>query len=225
METVTAFQMQEIDRQAHERFGIPELILMEHAGTAMARVAHRWFTRLQGKQGPLLLLAGGGANGGDGFVVARHLDNWGVPIHVVLVADPARISGAAQINLNILQRLKIPLTVVRSLAMWNAWTGKRHPARLAVDALLGTGVMGQVREPILSVIRWLNRQRFPVLSMDIPSGLSADTGFPCPEAVKATVTVTCGLRKQGLREGKGPSLVGRVIVADISLPRILRQTP
>ena len=87
--------------------------------------------------------------------------------------------------------------------------------------MLGTGVEGRVREPVLSAIRWVNRQRCPVVAMDIPSGLSADTGLPCGAAVRARETVTCGLPKRGLGVGQGKKFCGRVTVADISLPRAL----
>jgi NAD(P)H-hydrate epimerase len=87
--------------------------------------------------------------------------------------------------------------------------------------MLGTGVEGRVREPVASAIRWTNRQRCPVVAMDIPSGLSSDTGLPCGAAVRATETVTCGLPNIGLTQGRGKRFSGRVRVADISVPRVL----
>ena len=214
--------MRRIDRTAQERFGIPELVLMEHAGTEVARVALRWLKRFKDRRGKVLVLSGGGANGGDGFVAARHLDNQGVPVQLILIADPRKIAGAAQINLQILRRLKLPVTVIRSRPVWNRWAAGRHTVSLGIDALLGTGFQGQVREPIVSAIQWLNRQRWPILSVDIPSGLSADTGRPNPVAVLAKATVTCGWPKVGLYRAHGPRYSGKVLVADISLPRRLR---
>ena len=222
MKTVTADQMRQIDRRAREEFCIPELILMEHAGTAVAQEARR-FLRARGDRsgGIALVLAGSGANGGDGFVAARHLDNWKIPVEVVLAARPAKIQGAAKTNLRILQRLAVPIRVVDSFSRWTRWLRRRRRIGLAIDALLGTGVSGQVREPLSSMIEWLNSLKCPVIAVDLPSGLCADTGLPCGDAVKATATVTCGLPKKGLFKGKGPRLTGRLTVADISLPRAL----
>ncbi len=210
--------MREIDRRARERFGIPEGVLMEHAGTAAARAAHRLCGLRKRKA---VVLSGAGANGGDGFVAARHLSNWGMSVRVVLLAEEAKVRGAAQVNLEILRRLRVPVSAAPSTASWRRSTGKIRNAGVILDAMLGTGVEGSVREPIASAIRWVNRQNCPVVAMDIPSGLSADTGRPCGDAVQATVTVTCGLPKIGLAKGQGRKLSGRVTVADISLPRVL----
>ena len=220
MRAVSAGQMREIDRRAREEFGIPELLLMEHAGAAAARAAARLCGRKK-KPGDILVLAGSGANGGDGFVAARHLDNWGFPVSVALLAKEAKVRGASRVNLEILRRLEIPIFEISSAAWWRRWSRGRNRFRLIVDSMLGTGVEGRVREPVHSAIRWVNRQSSPVLAVDLPSGLSADTGLPCGTAVRATETVTCGLPKIGLRKGRGRSLSGRVTLADISLPRAL----
>ena len=214
--------MREMDRRARTTFGIPELILMEHAGTAVAKEAQRLLTHRLPRQGPVLVLCGAGANGGDGFVAARHLDNWGVPLQVVLVGERQKLTGATRTNFMILKRLGLAVMEIRSRTAWHRWSLKHRPMALAIDALLGTGVAGQVREPIRSVIRWLNQQRCKVVSVDLPSGLSADTGVPCGVSVRATVTVACGLPQAGLSRAQGRSLSGRVTVADISLPRVAR---
>ena len=220
MRAVSAAQMREIDRRALEEFRIPEGVLMEHAGAAAARAARRLYN--PGKRGAeAVVLAGGGANGGDGFVAARHLANWGIPVCVVLLADAEKIRGAAQVNWEILRRLRLPLWEAASVASWRRWVRRGIRPGVAVDAMLGTGTSGAVREPVASAIRWVNRQRCPVIAVDIPSGLSADTGRPCGAAVKASVTVTFGLPKIGLSRGQGRRLSGRVQVADISLPKAL----
>ena len=176
-------------------------------------------------QGPVLVLAGSGANGGDGLVAARHLDNWGAKVSVLLLADRDRIGGAARTNLRVVERLGIPLWEIASPAEWRRWRSisRWRGFRLIVDALLGIGVSGQVREPIRSAIRWMNRQPCPVLSVDLPSGLSADTGRPCGAAVRAIATVTCGFPKRGLLRAGARTWTGPLLVADISLPRTLRR--
>ncbi len=221
MRAVSAVQMRQIDRRAQKEFGIPELVLMEHAGKAAAAAARRLRARAGKSVGEVVVLAGGGANGGDGFVAARHLDNRGVPVSVVLLSDPDKMHGAARVNLEILKRLRVPIRKAASPASWRSWSRGGRRVGVIVDAMLGTGVTGRVREPIAAAIRWVNRQRCPVVAMDIPSGLSADTGLPCGEAVRATETVTCGLPKVGLAKGRGKKLCGQVTVADISLPKVL----
>ena len=227
MKLVSASQMRQIDRQARVEFRVPEIVLMEHAGAAVARVARRWFqkgganSKGSHTRGFTFVLAGPGANGGDGFVAARHLDNWGIPVEVLLVAHPTRIQGVSRRNLEILERLKVPIRPVCDLPQWIRWVQRKRPVRLVIDALLGTGVSGSVREPMDSIIQWLNGQRYPVIAVDLPSGLCADTGEPCGVAVKASVTVTLGLPKKGLYRGQGPRLRGRLRVVDISLPKVL----
>jgi len=213
--------MRQIDRRAQKEFGIPELVLMEHAGKAAAAAARRLRARAGKSVGEVVVLAGGGANGGDGFVAARHLDNRGIPVSVVLLSDPDKMHGAARVNLEILKRLRVPIRKAASRASWRSWSRGNRRVGVILDAMLGTGVTGRVREPIAAAIRWVNRQRCPVISVDVPSGLCSDTGRPCGSAVRATATITCGLPKIGLLRGQGRRLSGHVAVADISLPRVL----
>lgn len=221
MRAVTAAQMRRLDRRAQEEFGIPELLLMEHAGLAAARSARRHWKKKR-RASEVLVLSGGGANGGDGFVAARHLDNWGIPVRVVLLARSDRMAGAAGQNLQILLKLKLPLVEAASPSLWESWSRSAGRFSVIIDALLGTGASGEVREPIRSAILWINRRRCPVIAVDLPSGLSADTGIPCGVAVRATETVTCGLPKVGMTRTEGRRFSGRVHLADIGLPRSLR---
>ena len=219
MSLVTAEQMRRLDRQARRDFKIPELILMEHAGTKVAQVVKRLPSSSRG----VVVLAGGGSNGGDGLVAARHLDNWGIPVEVALFKPATRITGAAKTNLEIVQRLKIPVALTHSAGLWRRWSRRKHFSGVVIDALLGTGLFGPVREPFASAIDWTRHQSAPVVSVDLPSGLDADTGGIWGQAVRAKVTVTCGAEKVGLRRKMGKKMSGRIIVADISLPRKLRR--
>ena len=196
---------------------------MEHAGSAVAQRAGALFARQRNRSGLVLILAGAGSNGGDGFVAARHLDNAGFPLRVALLANPSRLAGSAQLNFEILKRLKVPVAILSTLARWHRWAAKVSTPRIAIDALLGIGISGSVREPIASAIHWLNRQKCPVLSVDIPSGLSADSGRPSPVAVRATETLTCGILKRGLISREGRPWCGRLRVIDIGLPRKLKR--
>ena len=222
MREVTAFQMREIDRRAREEFGIPERILMEHAGTAVAREVKKMAGLESRRRGQVIILSGGGSNGGDGFVAARHLHNWGYPVEVVLLADRKRVRGASSDNLEILQRLGVVIHQAGTLRGWSAWAKRSPRVSVFVDSLLGTGASGPVREPIRSAILWINRRQAPVVSVDLPSGFSADDGKPEDVAVRADRTVTCGLLKVGFRKPEAHRWCGKVQVADISLPIALR---
>jgi NAD(P)H-hydrate epimerase len=209
--------MRRLDRLAQERFGIPELILMEHAGTAAAREAKR----LLRSRGSVLVLSGGGANGGDGFVAARHLANAGFKVRVAVLSSPRKIRGAARTNLEMVRRLGLPCEFFPDEKTWDRRPGKGRGFDLIIDALLGTGLKENVREPFDSAIRWMNQSGIAILSVDLPSGMSADTGRPLPVAARAKVTVTCGLPKAGLLAPKALACRGRLVVADIGLPRAL----
>lgn len=213
--TVTVAQMRWLDRRAQRGFGIPALILMEHAGLAVAREARRRLRR-----GPVVVLCSRGNNGGDGFVAARWLDNWGVAVHVVVVGGAPDPEGPAGINWQIVRRLKISVTRCGSARAVRRLSPRLRRAGVIVDALLGTGLRGPAYEPVASAIRAINDSRRPVVAVDVPSGLDADSGQTHGEvAVRATVTVTCGMVTRGLITRHGRTYAGRIVVADISLPR------
>ena len=211
--------MRRLDQLAQVRYGIPALILMEHAGLAVARAAAR--ARRGG--GPIVVLCSRGNNGGDGLVAARWLDNWGISVIVMMVGGVPRSRGPAQINWQIVRRLRLPVIHCRAARATLRHQAMVRRAAVVVDALLGTGARGLVREPIASAIEVINRAKRPVIAVDIPSGLDADTGTVCGVAVRATRTVTCGMLKQGLRRGQGREHAGTVTIADISLPRRIRR--
>jgi NAD(P)H-hydrate epimerase len=170
--------------------------------------------------GPVLIFAGRGNNGGDGFVMARHLVNRGVSVEVLYLGDLATVTPDSDAGINLFIILKMGV-LVRELPKGDlaAWLdGFLAGFPVIVDALLGTGARGEIREPFLAAVRALNRTHAKVLAVDIPSGLDCDTGLPLGVAVKALVTVTFGLPKVGFFKGQGPDLCGRIVTADISLP-------
>ena len=130
---VTAAEMRELDRRATDEFGVPSLLLMENAGAAIARAARKMLAA-----GRVLVVAGRGNNGGDGFVAARHLDAAGYDVRVLLAAPEERVQGDARANLEMCRRAGIAVTVVASAP-------ERPEADLIVDALLGTGLKGAVK--------------------------------------------------------------------------------
>ncbi|GIW70549.1 MAG: NAD(P)H-hydrate epimerase [Planctomycetota bacterium] len=216
----TRRELQELDRRATEEFGIPSLLLMENAGRGAAEVAA---SMVPPRPGGVLVFCGRGNNGGDGFVLARHLHNRGYEVRCYYAGALAQMEPGtdAALNCTICRRMGIPVLEHdrppdrEAMARAIAWTS------LIVDALLGTGLRGPVREPYATLISLLNHRRAPILAIDIPSGLDADTGEILGKAVRATRTVTFAAPKVGFSRGQGPELTGPVTVLDISIPRQL----
>jgi NAD(P)H-hydrate epimerase len=172
----------------------------------------------------VVVLCGRGNNGGDGFVVARHLYNKGAWPQVFLaskIEDVLVRSDAAGMNLEMALNIGVPVKEVLDPEAAQQVPPALSTADLVVDALLGTGLSGKVREPVLTLIRMVNECRRPVLAIDIPSGLCSDTGSVLGAAVKAAKTVTFSLPKKGFFIGEGPAQCGEVVTVDISIPRQL----
>jgi NAD(P)H-hydrate epimerase len=215
MQVLTAAQMRQLDQQAIEEIGIPGIVLMENAGRATYEILRREFPDLEG---PVVVLAGRGNNGGDGFVVARYLANAGLRVFVLLLAERDQVHGDARTNLEILEQLAVPIYDLTSEEELREQVPLLQSAELLVDALLGTGLASEVRGLYRAAISLMNQMAAPVLAIDIPSGLSADTGQPQGVAVQAEVTVTYGWPKLGQILPPGRDLVGRLWQVDISIP-------
>jgi hydroxyethylthiazole kinase-like uncharacterized protein yjeF len=215
MKLVSAAKMRELDRRTIEDLGVPSLVLMENAGRSTYQILRREFPELSG---PVVVLAGRGNNGGDGFVVARYLANAGIPVTVFLLAARDQVQGDALANLKILEGLNVEVEEVLGEEQLNIVVHRMSRADLVVDALLGTGLNSPVRGLLAQLITKVNQVRQPVLAVDIPSGLSADTGEPLGVAVDADVTVTYGFVKIGQILPPGRDLVGRLWQVDISIP-------
>jgi NAD(P)H-hydrate epimerase len=215
--SVTAAGMRELDRKSIEDFVIPGVVLMENAGRKVAEEVQRFGLASAAK---VAVLAGRGNNGGDGFVAARWLYNLKFDVKVYAFAQRDEIKGDARTNLDILLKMGIPFeeNVEPDLP---ALEIELQEASLIIDALLGIGIKGEVREPIRSVINLVNNLGRPILAVDVPSGLDADTGEVLGAAIKATKTVTMGLAKKGFFLASGPEYTGEVIIADIGMPREL----
>ncbi|MBI3910239.1 MAG: NAD(P)H-hydrate dehydratase [Armatimonadetes bacterium] len=209
MKACTAAEMRDIDRRATAEYGIPSLMLMENAGRAVAEVVRE---RLPRRDARVAVVCGRGNNGGDGFVAARHLWNEGRPVTVWLTVEAERVQGDALVNLEIVRRLGMPLQICPHAAP------AQLEADLVVDALYGTGLKGEIRGVGAEFITAIEKAGAPVVAVDIPSGLDADTGTWANACVRAEVTVTFGLPKVGLLVWPGRGRVGDLRVADISLP-------
>ena len=218
MRLVKAAEMREMDLEATRRYGIPGLILMENAGLAVVDVIINDFFRGKPQGKKVVIIAGPGNNGGDGFVVGRHLFNKGVLVQFLITTDPQYYRGDAAVNLKIINDMGLPCQVLQPDNI-DSFKAVIKETDLVVDALFGTGFKGIPREPLSSLIRTVNAIGNPVLAVDIPSGIEADTGSVAGECIKAVTTVTMGMPKIGLYLDPGAQYTGEVVVGDISFHR------
>ena len=211
------------DRKA-QALGTPGDRLMEHAGTAVAAAARALLAFNAREDRAVLVLSGPGNNGGDGFVAARRLAQWGTPVVAVLVSADARpgTKDAAR-NWDRLEGLdgvtRIHAPVARDVAVLGQGIAK---AGIVVDALLGTGVRGLLREPVRSAVELIRSARLagvPVLAVDTPTAVDLTSGDPSDPVVRADLTITFHRPKTGLRTRMGRALAGRVLVAPIGIPQ------
>ncbi len=240
-------EVRELDVRAVEDLGLPTLILMENAG----RGAAYWLAELATAVSPaenclvarpgtddwtsqpkhdrgatrILILCGSGNNGGDGAVVARHLDAWEFPVHVRWFAQRESLRGDAAIQATILQRSGVSQSFITATGddygatELDSLNNEIMECDWLVDGLLGTGLSRPVGEPLQSVINMMNRSGKPIFALDLPSGLDADSGKPLGVAVRATVTATFVAPKPGF--AYATDYTGNVAVIDIGLPRCL----
>lgn len=217
MKVVTAAEMRQIDQDTIEGIGIPGIVLMETAGSAIVRTIEQHYPTCQ----RIGIFAGKGNNGGDGIVIARQLAHAGRDVHLFLVSPQESFTGEAQTNLQIANNLGLRIEEILTEAGFYG-TGTVPTTlvscELLVDAIFGTGLRGTVRAPIATIINAINRLPTPILSVDLPSGLDADTGHPLGTCIQADRTVTIGLPKRGLLMHPGAELTGKLEVADIGFP-------
>jgi NAD(P)H-hydrate epimerase len=228
----TKAQCREVDRLAMDEFSMPSLLLMENAARGVSSII---LEGLQGANSPtVLLVCGPGNNGGDGLAIARHLHNRGVSVGVVLAADAARYSGDALVNMNICRAMGLPLVQAHAdpAKAMEQMLGLLGDPQVIVDCLLGTGATAAAHGPIGALVELVNQQRTKgtsVISVDLPSGLDADTGAPCVDAatgapgpcVNADLTVALAGIKAGFMNASAQAYVGELVVVDIGAPEML----
>lgn len=195
--TLTSRQVAEVDALAQERFGIPVDWLMEAAGWQVARFC----------LGRTAVICGVGNNGGDGLAAARHLHRWG-RLGSVSCIDAGRLKGAAARERDALEKVGVEILDEPRL----------DDAAVIVDALFGTGLSRAPEGRFAAWVEAINDLRLPVIAVDVPSGLDADTGVAYAPSVRADTTVTLGLAKPGLLMADGPLHAGEVWLADIGVP-------
>ena len=215
MKKVFAEDIRRIDEAALRDYSIPGLLLMENAGRSVSDAISKQYPPCK-----VLIFSGKGNNGGDGLVVARYLADRGYSVQVALLEDPSRLQADPLLNYSNVIKMNIPCVLV-SAASEEKLFGLCQESELVVDAIFGIGIRRPVCGVFEKAIRAINRSQKPVVSVDIPSGLDADTGQVHGIAVKATQTVTLALPKRGLFEGEGPRYAGEIEVADIGIPHEL----
>jgi len=217
-EAVTAAEIREMDRVAIEEFGLPGIVLMENAGAGAAALL---LDLLPPARRRAAVLAGRGNNGGDAFVVARHLLNRGIAVDCFFTGDLDGVDprSDAGVNLRVLLRMGLPIREIRGPEEVSSAGPSIAAAGAVVDGLLGTGAQGEVREPAASLIDIANRAGPPILALDLPSGLEADTGRILGRCIRASRTATFALPKKGFFLDRGPAMCGEIRVVDIGMPR------
>jgi NAD(P)H-hydrate epimerase len=205
---LTADEMRQVDRVMIEDLGIELVQMMENAGLHLAELARSCFSQL--RDVPVTVLAGGGNNGGGGLVCARHLANWGASVSVVLDRPPNEIAGIPAHQMRILRRMGVSFLEEPPVS-----TG------LIIDALIGYGLSDDPKGRSAEFIERANGTDVPTFSLDTPSGLDTTTGRPADPCIQALATLTLALPKRGLLTAEARPVVGRLFLADISVPAVV----
>lgn len=208
-----------LDSLAIDTCRIPGIVLMENAGRKAAEVIQSLIKDNGWRK--IALVCGKGNNGGDGFVVARHLFNWGVDIRVFALSDEQGLTDDSRTNLRICNAMKAPVDRVLNLTILEE---NLKTYDMVVDAVLGTGVEGKIRGTSEGAVRAIQNASKPVVSLDIPSGLDANTGRVLGICVRADYTLTFAAPKQGFLKETGPETCGEIHLIDIGIPRMLYST-
>ncbi|HBU06239.1 MAG TPA: NAD(P)H-hydrate epimerase, partial [Nitrospiraceae bacterium] len=204
MKVVTADEMREIDRMTVKGYGISGTVLMERAGLAVAEKIRELYERRK-----VIVLSGGGNNGGDGIVAARNLHEWGWNVKIILLSKENKLSP------DCLKQYKTAKKAGVVIAFRDHITGKDLHSALVVDALFGTGLSKNISGKTAELISFINASDAPVISVDIPSGISSDTGQIMGDAVRSDYTITFGLPKRGHLLYPGADYTGRLFIEDI----------
>jgi len=215
MKVATAQEMRSIDAQTIEMVGIPGIVLMENAGQAVTKIVKEILD--DGKR--VAIFVGRGNNGGDGLVVARYLALSGFNVTIYLLSEAERFRGDAKTNLQIAQNLQLKIKLLLSQEQLSAYRDEIQLCGVIVDSIFGTGLKGAVRGFAAELIAFINSTGKPIVAVDLPSGLDADTGRAESVCVHATHTVTIGLPKRGLMLYPGADFTGTLTVADIGFPQ------
>jgi NAD(P)H-hydrate epimerase len=214
---MTREEVRSVDSWAINTLCVPGVVLMENAGRSCAELIEEKLRDLA--EPKVCIFCGTGNNGGDGYVIARHLINKAFRVTVVVCGDPAKIKGDARINLDILEKMGQPIEQLNPTDDNIADRIDRYTAHadMLVDGLFGTGLRGQLKSEYQRLIESMNAGRCPILAVDIPSGLDCDSGEPLGAAIQATWTVTFVAVKKGFTSPSASSYTGDIFVASIGI--------
>lgn len=219
MKVVTAEEMKQLDKLATEEYGVAGLLLMDQASKAVAEAVMEILPEENQK---VVVFCGKGNNGGDGFGAARWLESFGVKTRVYLVgASLEEIAGDAVVELAMLKKAGVKIEVLTDDDDFLLAELACAKSGVIVDALLGTGFKGELRDVYARSCRLINESERPVVAVDVPTGVDADNGSICKEAVKATITITMELPKVGLFLYPAVDYVGELYAANIGMPQKL----
>jgi len=216
MRVLNTAQMREADRRTIDDIGIPSLVLMENAGRQAVAAMEAMYTDLLERR--IAVLCGRGNNGGDGCVVARTLVQRGADVSVFLLGRVADVRGDARTNLEILGRLGVTVVEVDDSQAWELHFSEVSDSTLVIDAVFGTGLNAPIAGFIESVVADVNASGIPIVSIDIPSGLSADSPEPIGPSMHASLTVTLAAPKLPLVLPPAEAHAGSIVIADIGVP-------
>ena len=216
MRVLNTQQMREADRRTIDEIGIPSIVLMENAGRQSVAAMEAAFEDLADSH--VGVLCGRGNNGGDGFVIARTLIQRGVETSVFLLGSVAEVRGDARVNLEVLGRIGLTVVEITNAQEWELHFSEISQCDLLVDAILGTGFNGQLSGLLETVVADVNGLGVPVVAVDLPTGVSADTHEVAGEAIDASMTVTLAAPKIPLILPPADSHGGDLVIADIGIP-------
>ena len=217
MKLVTAKEMKALDVQAQNDYAMPGILLMDNAAQAVAEAVHEALTALEGER--VVIFCGGGNNGGDGLGAARWLQSYGVSVRAFVVgAALDAVQGDAALELAMFTKAGGRVEALSTEDDWVLAELAASKADVLVDALLGTGFHGELEGDVLRACELLNKSEKYILAVDIPTGVNADNGAVCEQAVRADHTVTMALVKTGLLLYPGREYCGDIELADISMP-------
>ena len=214
---MTRDEVRKVDSWAINTLGVPGVVLMENAGRSCAELIKEELKEVAHPK--VCIFCGTGNNGGDGYVIARHLLNSSFEVVVVICANRGKVKGDAKINLDILERLGRP---IEQLNLGDANVPAQvkvfaADADMLVDGLFGTGLSGQLSDEYKQLIETINACNCPILAVDIPSGLDCDSGQPLGTAIRASYTVTFVAVKKGFTSGSAAQYTGEIFVASIGV--------
>ena len=220
---VSVEQMRSLDQRAAEEYNMPGILLMENAGIAVAKEAYHMLPIEDGERSNnrVAVFAGKGNNGGDAYVAARHLINHGYDVRMFLLCHPDDIQGDALTNWQILRKMGLRYQMVLGERDLNVARVGLINSALVIDGIFGTGYQGTMNPICKEMIRLINESNRPVIAIDVPSGIVADTGAIEDICIHSTKTVTMALPKVGLYLEPATTYVGELIVGDISMPASL----